>query len=142
VLTGSFCEGDLAEVLSKALADQEALQHMFEAINRGDVPAVRHALKECPHLLTQGVRHHKSGNAPLHMACSVGSTELVKELLDAGAHIQQTDSQDRTPLKVQRPHLPASGRPPSMPTRSVHGHNVRLRSKRPRLHPQLRVSLR
>jgi ankyrin repeat protein len=91
---------ETVQLLEKAMRDQKALEVLLDGIKESDVQAVKAALEAAPHLLSERIKHYETGDVPLHVACAVGSTTIIKILMEAGADIHQRDGQGRTALKV------------------------------------------
>lgn len=67
----------------------------FEAVRRGDTPAVAHLLDSHPELARLAGEHGKTG---LHWAAEIDNAEIARTLLDAGAEIEARTSWGASPL--------------------------------------------
>lgn len=94
------CAEGVQKDLEKALVDQAALERLLKGIESSDVAAVQEAIAAAPQLLSERIKHYKTGDAPLHVACAGGSTTIIKLLMEAGADVNQRDGKGRTALKV------------------------------------------
>jgi ankyrin repeat protein len=81
-------------VSALAAADRTPSDQFYEAIRSNDLPAVRLLLKSGTPIDTKDAR----GGTPLHYAAAVGSIEMVRELLAAGAGVNARTSFEATPL--------------------------------------------
>ena len=79
------------ESLTQHLKDER----LFHACQENDPKRVRAALKIGAHH-----HHHVNGYTPLMQATWMGHHEIVKILLDAGAHVDQKDAYGRTSLMI------------------------------------------
>ncbi|MGY1838032.1 MULTISPECIES: ankyrin repeat domain-containing protein [unclassified Modestobacter] len=76
-------------------------QRLGLLIDAGQTAEVRAAITEQPTLLTATVeRAGEDGWTPLHLAVAAGRAEVVTELVGAGADVQATTGDGRTPLQV------------------------------------------
>ncbi len=79
------------------LATAAGAQEIFDAIRRGDVPAVRALLEKSPALVDF---RDENGTTPLHVAASRGNMEIIVCLLDNGAKIESQNAEAKTPLHL------------------------------------------
>lgn len=82
------CQGKMASTLPQLL----------KAIQAGNVGDVKRTLTYNPSLAHQ--KQSRDGGAPLHCAVSTGNLAIVRELLQAGATVQETDSNLEVPLHI------------------------------------------
>jgi ankyrin repeat protein len=71
-------------------------QDFFEAVKRGDAPAVSALLRRQPALVRSTGEHEKTG---LHWAAEKDHVEVARVLLDAGADLEAKTSWDATALE-------------------------------------------
>jgi ankyrin repeat protein len=101
---------DIATVLVDAGADvnlksTEGFAPIISAVQGNHKPVV-------DYLLTKGARINEkngpNGITPLYLACSLGSLDIVKVLVDAGADVNQKSTQGYTSLflAVKEKHKP------------------------------------
>ena len=72
-------------------------QDIFEALGKGDIPAVRALIEKSPELLDA---RDADGRTPLHYAASGGNVELIAYLIDKGAKIELKNVEAKTPLHL------------------------------------------
>jgi len=84
-------------VLAAVLAASLAAQDIFEALGRGDIPAVRALVEKTPALVAA---RDKDGLTPLHYAASRGEVELVVLFIARGAKFDGDNIRAKTPLHL------------------------------------------
>ncbi|MGB8951409.1 MAG: ankyrin repeat domain-containing protein [Candidatus Aminicenantales bacterium] len=72
-------------------------QDIFEALGKGDIPAVRALIEKSPELLDS---RDGNGMTPLHYAARGGNAELITYLIDKGAKLEAQTAQVKTPLHL------------------------------------------
>jgi ankyrin repeat protein len=72
-------------------------QEIFDALRKGDVPAVRVLIEKSPQLVDA---RDGDGNTPLHYAANGPDAGLVNYLIDKGAKIDLAGAQAKTPLHI------------------------------------------
>jgi hypothetical protein len=94
--------GDMqdTEELEHPWESEDLMQHhkderLFDSVVANDLNLVKVSLKIGAHH-----HHHKNGYTPLMMATWLDHHEICKELLDAGAHVEQEDKYGRTALAI------------------------------------------
>jgi len=70
-----------------ALAPAAQPQEIFDALRKGDVPAVKSLIEKSPQLLEM---RDSDGDTPLHYAAHGGSAELINYFIDKGATLPES----------------------------------------------------
>lgn len=74
------------------------LPQLLKAIQAGSVADVKRILTYNPSLAHQ--KQARDGGSPLHVAAATGNLAIVRELLQAGSTVQETDSSLEVPLHI------------------------------------------
>jgi ankyrin repeat protein len=74
------------------------LPHLLKAIQAGNAQEVKRVLTYNPSLAHQ--KQARDGYSPLHVAAGTGNLAIVRELVQAGARCQETDSNLEVPLHI------------------------------------------
>lgn len=74
---------------------------ILEAVQSKDLVAVKAAAAEHASALTAGAYEYDSKHAPLHLATSLGLTDIMEALLAAGAPVEALDGFGNTALQVR-----------------------------------------
>jgi ankyrin repeat protein len=72
-------------------------QDIFEAIRKGDIPAVKALVEKTPQVLES---RDGEGRTPLHYAAIGGDSEFIGYLIDRGAQLELKDIRQHTPLQL------------------------------------------